>query len=240
MANTTDAFPSTNTAQPGPLPTSEAANRTEPPGVNVAISDSANPNLHTSEEATVARFPSPAEAEKVVNELTEAGIPRDRISILSDPAEKREFMTRYIRRDNDRHTHSGVSSAFFALGGAFTLGLLAVVVATPFGMMATIIGAIAGGILGALLGAVFGGIAMRPADDRSMEVVETLAHDGTLLAIRHPSDTTSSLMANAGQILSRHNVNAFRLRPHLSLADLHPGDTRSSSVVEPLNRQPRN
>lgn len=239
MANTPNTIPSTNAAQPRPFDTNEVSIPRERPGVGVAITDSATPNDPTTEEATVARFPSPTDAEQVVNELTAAGIARDQISILSDPAEKREFMTRYIRRDSDRHSHSSVSSAFFALGGAFTLGLLAVVVGTPFGMMAAIIGAIVGGIVGALLGAVLGKIAMRPADDRSMEVVDALANEGTLLAIRHPSDTASSLMTTAGKILSRHNTNAIRLRPHLSLADLHPGDTRSSKVVEPLDRQPR-
>lgn len=241
MSNTTNAYGTSDAHRAtasGPNEFRQNPVHGERPGVDVGISDAASPNTPTTDEIVVANFPSTAEAEQVASDLVAAGIAREQVTVLSDPAQQREFMAQYVRQDNDRHTHGHAFSAFFgALGGAFVIGLVAVVLASSFGLMALIAAAIVGGILGAILGGILGKLAMRPVDNRSIEVVEALAAEGTLVAVRQRPGDRSFNLDDASQILTRHNGTTLRLRPHLSLADLHPGDTRSKSVPEPLHRQ---
>ena len=206
-------------------------NQTATPRVNAGIGDSMSPNAPHTEELVVANFPSLAEAEKVASDLVAAGIPREQVIVVSDHVRQREFMSQYIRQDNDRHSHSSVSSAFFALGGAFALGLLGVVIAATSGAVNMVVGAVIGAVIGGLVGALLGKIAMRPADDRSMEVVEALAKEGTLVGVRHDAaNRTSAILDDAGQVLTRHHGTAIRLRQQQTQADRLPGDTRTKPV----------
>ncbi len=198
---------------------------TAPADVRVSI-ESQNPNVSPPADAVAACFPDAAEADRVAADLEAAGIARESILVFHERPEKREFLKRYVHRDSDQHTHSNVASVFFALGGAVAVGLIGVVMAAQFttGAVWPIVAALGGGIVGAVLGSLLGGFALRPADDRSMAIVEDLCGGGTLVAVR-PSGSTLPL-DEAGRILSRHNGRAFRLAMRANQADLHPGDTR--------------
>jgi hypothetical protein len=200
-------------------------NHVAPSNVRVSMAPP-NPNLAPLAEAVAACFAGPAEADKVAVDLVAAGIARDAMFISHDRDEKRTFLKRYVHRDSDQHTHSNAASAFAALGGAFAVGLICVVMAAQFttGAVWPIVAAIVGGVIGAGLGSLLGGFALRPADDRSMAIVEKLCDGGTLVAVRAVDKTAS--LDEASRILSRHNGRAFRLATRPSQADLHPGDTR--------------
>jgi hypothetical protein len=191
-----------------------------------ASTESKNPNVSPPADAVAACFSEAAEADRVASDLAAAGIAREAILVFHDRLEKRDFLKRYIHRDNDRHTHSNVASAIFASGGAVAVGLISVVMAAQYtaGSLWPIVAALVGGLVGAVMGSLLGGFAMRPADDRSMAMVEDLCGGGTLVAVR-PSGSTLPL-DEASRILSRHNGRAFRLAMRANQADLHPGDTR--------------
>ncbi|HEX6984302.1 MAG TPA: hypothetical protein VF170_02945, partial [Planctomycetaceae bacterium] len=87
-----------------------------------------------------------------------------------------------------------------------------------------------GGLIGAALGAILGGIAFRTADDASMEIVENVAADGTLVAVRRPLGSGVVPLDEVSRILERHNGRAVRLRHQISQADLHPGDLRPDQM----------
>ncbi|MBA3312472.1 MAG: hypothetical protein H0T47_04140 [Planctomycetaceae bacterium] len=202
----------------------------QPGGVNPTISAS-DPNAPRVDEAVVASFANRADADKAVAALVAENIARDSVTVLDGPEQKRAFLKGYVHHDSDRHTHSQVGSAFFALGGAFALGLIGVLIATWYTQGGTmlIVAALVGGLIGAALGSLLGGVAMRPADDRSIDLAESLSKEGTLVAVRTPLGSSNAPLDEAGRILSRHNARAFRLKEHISQADLHPGDTRTKA-----------
>jgi len=211
------------TEQSGAVHRSESA---PPADVRVSMG-SVNPNIAPQADAVAACFAGTAEAERVSENLAAAGFSRDAILLFHDRDEKRDFLKRYIHRDNDQHSHAHVASAFFALGGALAVGLICVVMAAQFtaGAAWPIVAAIGGGLIGAILGSLLGGFAMRPVDDRSMSIVENLCDGGVLVVVR-ATERVSSL-DEASRILSRHNGRAFRLAMRAHQADLHPGDTRT-------------
>lgn len=201
--------------------------RRQPGGVNPSMNAS-NPNGPGAGEAVAASFPNRAEADKVVADLVAEGISRDSIVTVDGAEQQRDFLKGFVAQDSDRHTHSQVGSVFFALGGAFAVGLIGVLIATwsTQGVTALMIGALVGGVIGAALGAFLGGFALRQADDRGMDRIDRISEQGTLVAVRAPLGTSTSPLDLASRVLSRHNSQAFRLKDHVSQADLHPGDTR--------------
>lgn len=207
----------------GAVPGSQSS---APADVRVSMA-AGNPNVAPPADAVAACFPGDAEVNRVTEDLAGAGVAREAVSVFNDRLEKRNFLKRYVHRDSDVHTHANAASAFFALGGALAVGLICVVVAVQLTMGATwlIAAAILGGVVGAGLGALLGGFAMRPADDRSMGIVEDLCDDGILIAVRA---TDNSLpLEEVSRILARHNGRAFRLAMQPTQADRHPGDTRT-------------
>jgi hypothetical protein len=182
------------------------------------------------EEAEAAVFRSREDANRAVEAVVAAGLSPECVAVLADPAATRNFMKQYVHRDNDRATHAAAGMVFFGAAGAAVMGLL-FVIATNWlwaghGAMAPIIAALLGGVVGAVLGGIFGGLALRTADDRSMEMVDNLAQSGPVVAVVPGPCGSTMPLAEIGRILSRHNGLALRLRQHVSLADLHPGDTR--------------
>ena len=87
----------------------------------------------------------------------------------------------------------------------------------------------AGGPIG-ITGGITGGLAFRQADDASVEIIENVAADGTLVAIHRPIGSGAVPLDEAGRILERHNGRAMRLRHTVSQADLHPGDLRPDQM----------
>lgn len=197
-------------------------------GVDVGI-NSGDPNVSAAGEAVAAVFGSSDQARRVVDDLVAAGTPRGSIFVADDTTAKRNFLKRYVHRDSDEHTHSNVASVFSALGGAVVVGLIGVLMASQLtrGGIWPIVAAVVGGMIGALIGSFVGGFALRPADDRSMSIVDQFAKEGTLVAVSGLPDGAGASLDEASRVLSRHNASAYRLGGHLTQADLHPGDTRS-------------
>jgi hypothetical protein len=221
-------FIETDTRTPRTDATAPAVDCVNPPPVRIGMS-SANPNIPPAQQAVAACFPNAAEASKVSEDLVGSGVPGESVLVISEREAKRSFLKGYLHRDNDRHTHSNAAAAFSALGGAFAVGLIGVVIASQYGagLLWPIVAALVGGVIGAGLGSLLGSFALRPADDRSIDIVEDLCKAGTLVAVRESLGGSTFSLENASQILSRHHGRVFRLRPHLSQADLPPGDTRT-------------
>jgi hypothetical protein len=213
------------------------------PGPNPPAGAQANPSgvgrLKTAplgapsvEEAEVAVFRTIDEAQTAVEAIVAAGVGRECVALLTDRDAKRNFMKTYVHRDNDRASHSGAGMVFFGAGGAGCLGLVFVLAAYQFSqasMVPTIAGLL-GGVIGAIIGGVFGGIALRSADDRSMEMVDHMAESGPVVAVVPAACGIGLSLTEVGKILSRHNGLAVRLKQHVSLADLHPGDLRPDQM----------
>lgn len=200
-----------------------------------------NPNAPPAEEAVAAVFATREAADRVVTALTGEGVPSDYIVELSDRNEKMSFLKRYVHRDGDRHTHGGVAAVFSGLLGALAMAMIAVATIGQYmpesygPPLAGLIGVIVGGGLGALLG----GIAFRTVDDSSIEIIETMAAQGHLVAVRRPLGSTQIPLDQAGCILERHNGRAVRMQYKANQADLHPGDLRDQNkqgrLLEPAN-----
>lgn len=232
MAQTPTAQTIATTETTGGTPTTGP----DPPGVPAAAADPhgggrittarlGGPNV---EEAEAAVFRTVEEAKVAIEAVVSAGVGRDCVALLTDRDTIRNFMKRYVHRDNDRASHGGAGMVFFGAGGAGVLGLVAVLSAHQFtqGTTLPLVAGAVGGLLGAVIGGVFGGIALRSADDKSMEMVDNMAASGPLVAVIPAACGIDVSLSEIGRILSRHNGLALRLRQHLSLADLHPGDLR--------------
>lgn len=215
-----------HTQSPGATPGS----RTDAPADVRVSMNASNPNVAPPADAVAACFSDAAEADRVTEDLAAAGIAREAILVFHDRVEKRDFLKQYVHRDSDRHTHANVASAFGALGGALAVGLICVVMAAQFtaGALWPIVAALVGGLIGAALGTLLGGFAMRPADDRSMAMVEEMCEGGTLVAVR--ADGSLLPLDEASRVLSRHHGRAFRLAVRANQADRHPGDTRTKET----------
>lgn len=240
MSNVTNTHRASETetvvANPPSTETVSAGGPVNMPSTGETSVEKAARGAPPDDEVVAATVSPPEEADRTVADLTAAGIPRENIVVLADREEKRNFMKRYVHRDGDRHTHAGVASAFFALAGACVFGLFGVLVAQRYTTDTTwlIVAILVGGLAGAALGAILGGFAMRTADDSSIEIVETVAAQGTLVSVCSRAGDGISL-EEAGRIIARHNGRVMRLRHQVTQADLHPGDTRPSYLWSPAN-----
>ncbi len=193
-----------------------------------------NPNAPPAEEVVAASFESNDVAEKAIEDIVAAGVDRDAVVHLTDRTEKFDFLKRYVHRDGDRHTHSGVAAVFSGLLGALALGIIAVATLSQYipGENSPFIAALIGGVVGGALGAILGGFAIRPADDSSVTIIENIASRGTLVAVRRPLGTETATIGldEVGRMLQRHNGRAIRLRHQSSQADQLPGDMRSGQM----------
>lgn len=231
-AGDTNPMPASVATPPVAPAVSAGASRSSP-GSDADLNLAAgNPNAPPAEEVVAATFPTSETSEHAISDLVSAGVLRDYVVHLTDRDEKRNFLKQYVHRDGDRHTHGGVASVFSGLLGAVAMGMIAVATISQympegFGPVAA---AVVGGIVGGTLGAVLGGLAFRTADDSSMEIVDTIASDGLLVAVRRPLGSSHVSLDEVGRILQRHNGRAVRLRHRVSQADLHPGDTRPDQM----------
>ncbi|MGC1273103.1 MAG: hypothetical protein WBC44_05310 [Planctomycetaceae bacterium] len=228
-ANPTPVSPAPAATSPDAPVISGGAPRSTEADLNLAAG---NPNAPPAEEVVAATFPTSDASEHAISDLLAAGVQRDYVVLLTDRDEKRNFLKQYVHRDGDRHTHGGVAAVFSGLLGAIAMGMIALATISQympegFGPPAA---AVVGGIVGGTLGAVLGGLAFRTADDSSMEIVDTIASDGLLVAVRRPLGSSHVSLDEVGRILQRHNGRAVRLRHQVSQADRHPGDMRPDQM----------
>lgn len=237
MAQITGQFDPKSLTAPGPNP--PAGTQANPSGLAHNAAGAVNARITTAPlggpseaEVEVAVFRTVEEAKLAVEAVVAGGVGRECVAVLTDREKIRSFMKRYIRRDNDRASHGGAGMVFFGAGGAGVMGMIAVLTAAQFSESSTVplLAGVAGGLLGAIVGGVFGGLALRSADDKSMEMVDSLAESGPLVAIVPAACGISVPLSEIGKILSRHNGLAIRLKQHVSLADLHPGDLRPDQM----------
>ena len=227
----THVSPPSRPAGPNPPAGTQANPSGLDPGVNVSVAGF-NPNAPPAEEIEAGHFRTIEDANAAVAALAAAGIPSENVTLFNDPVQARSFLKRYIRRDGDRHSHSGTAPAYAGLIGALACGLLGIATAGQFatGDWGPILGGLVGGVIGAILGGITGGLAFRQADDRSMEIIDNLSSSGPVVAVRCPDGNREPCLEEVGRILARHNGTVMRLNPHIQKADLHPGDTRPEQM----------
>ena len=237
MAQITGQFEPDMLTAPGPNP--PAGTQANPSGLARDPVTGVTPKITAAplgapaaEEAEAALFRTVDEAQRAAEAVVAAGIGRECVAVLTDRDAIRNFMKNYVHRDSDRASHGGAGMVFFGAGGAAVMGLVFVLSAYQFSQssMVPFIAGILGGLIGAVIGGVFGGLALRSADDRSMEMVDNIAQSGVLVAVVPAACGISVSLSEIGKILSRHNGLAIRLKQHLSLADLHPGDLRPDQM----------
>lgn len=228
MSQTTGQFePATLTA-----PAPSAGAQANPSGLSGTRLKTAPLGGPSADEAEAAVFRTVDEAQTAVEAVVAAGVGRDCVALLTDRTAIRNFLKNYVHRDNDRASHGGAGAVFFGAGGAGCLGLVFVLTAHQFsqGSGVPTLAGLLGGMIGAVIGAVFGGLALRSADDRSMEMVDHMAESGPVVAVVPAACGIPVTLTEIGKILSRHNGLAVRLKQHVSLADLHPGDLRPDQM----------
>jgi hypothetical protein len=149
-------------------------------------------------------------AQHVVNDLTSAGIPRERISLVANDAngEYADYLRSYHPGE---HVGPGEGTVFGASVGALTgllvsLGSLAipgvgpVVVAGPLvaGLTGAVTGAVAGGATGGIVGSL---LAMDIPEKEARRYAEGVRRGGTLVSVQAASEEVPKVE----EILSRHN-----------------------------------
>jgi hypothetical protein len=171
------------------------------PGVSVSV-PGFNPNAPPAGEVEAAYFHSAEDARAAADAVRASGIPTDSVFLLLDAAERRTFLKPYIRRDSDRHSHSGTAPVYAGLIGALACGLIGVATAGQFaaGQWGPVAGGLIGGLIGAILGGVTGGFALRQADDRSMEIVDNLSASGPMVVVRCPDTSPTPCLEDVGKI----------------------------------------
>jgi hypothetical protein len=212
-----------------PVPGESSTTVSTPPVARTpAAVDAGNPNAPPSEEVVAAVFPTVEAADRAAEALIASGVQRDYVVELGERLEKRDFLKRFVHRDGDRHTHGGVAAVFTGLLGAVAMSMISVATMSQYmpDGFGPPIAALAGAVLGGGLGAMLGGLAFRTADDSSFEIVESIAAEGYLVAVRRPLGSTHVSLDEVGRVLERHNGRAIRLCYRANQADLHPGDLR--------------
>ena len=177
-------------------------------------------------EVCAATFQTAAEAEGVARTLRQQGLADESIVVLTDKQAKHDFMKRYVHRDADRHKHAGVGAVGFGCGGALVMGLVSILLFSPETTTMTIVFAVAGAAFGAVIGGLLGSLALRQADDQSVELMEKVESHGVLVAVECPPQMSEAAMEEVTKEMTRAGGVAMRIHHSPSLSDLHPGDTR--------------
>jgi uncharacterized protein (TIGR02271 family) len=160
-------------------------------------------------KTVVGLFDNVNEAEAVVGELTELGIPRDQISLArQDSSAAGGTTTRTAAETDTGHpgTITGATTGAF-VGGAAGLAASLTSLAIPgFGpilaagpIIATLTGAGIGAAAGGLIGAL---VDWGVPDEEAEYYTEGVRRGGTLVSVR----TDDALAARAADIMNRHNA----------------------------------
>ena len=200
------------------------------PGGDARTADP-RPDAPPTDEVVAAIFPQATGATKSIDELTASGLPRERIITIRDKPAQRRFMEQYVHQEPAVHQHTGVGAVMFGCAGAAILAFIVLVFLDreSMGNLAFWIVAIVAGSAGAAIGGFLGAYALRPADNKTAEVVEqALNREGVLLAVSRPEGTSLPLEDILKSFI-RHGGTALRLKHRPTLADLHPGDARVSA-----------
>lgn len=158
----------------------------------------------------VALYDDLTMAQHVVNDLTNAGIPRDRISLVANDATG-EYSSYLKSYHPGEHVGAGEGTVFGASVGALTgllvsLGSLAipgvgpVIAAGPLvaGLTGAVTGAVAGGATGGIVGSL---LAMDIPEAEARRYAEGVRRGGTLVSVQ----ATSVEVPRVEEILTRHN-----------------------------------
>jgi hypothetical protein len=158
----------------------------------------------------VALYDDVTMAQHVINDLTTAGIPRERISLIANDTSGEYGRYLQAKPVND-HVGPGEGTAFGASVGALTgllvsLGALVipgvgpVIAAGPLvaGLTGAVTGAVAGGATGGIVGAL---LKMDIPEAEARRYAEGVRRGGTLLSIQ----ASSAEAPQVEQILARHN-----------------------------------
>lgn len=159
-------------------------------------------------KTVLALYDRAAEARAVVEELEDAGIARDQISIATHSGEYSEYLDDegYVTYDEE-DVSAGEGAAVGAVGGGI-LGLLAGLGAMAIPGIGPILaaGPIAGLLTGAGVGAVTGGVVaglvdMGVTEEDAEYYAEGIRRGGTLVTVR----TTEEMADTAASIMNMHN-----------------------------------
>ena len=165
----------------------------------------------TTQDMAVGTFDTHDEAEAAVQQLIDAGIPADRISIVSRGFEARNKVTGVVTAGDVARAMAGTGAwtggLFGLLAGSAFLWAPAVgplVVLGP--LVGTALGALQGGVVGGLMGAILG----RGVENERILEYETDLQAGKLLVVVHGDpqqlETARRVMGeNSGRDIETHS-----------------------------------